>query len=41
VVFTGMGIITAKKGAADTTIHHVVPRRVGERNEGGTWLGHG
>ena len=36
-----MGIITAKEGTPDAAVHHVIPRGVGEGNEGGTGFGHG
>jgi len=41
VVFAGKGIITTQKGAADAAVHHVIPRGVGERKEGGARLGYG
>jgi len=40
-VLAAVPVMAAQKGAAHAAAHHVVPRRVGERDEGGTGAGHG
>ena len=40
-VLPGMGIVPAQKGAAHAAVDDVVPRRVGQRDEGGAGSGHG
>ena len=39
-VLPGMGIVPAQKGAAHAAVDDVVPRRVGQRDEGGAGAGH-
>ena len=41
VVFAGVGIVAAQEGTPDAAVHHVIPRGVRKRNEGGARFGYG